>query len=51
MTRLHKPDTDEVDVLAIRTIDPNFPNVMIYKLKDIESGTELIQHMDRQIED
>ena len=51
MTRLHKPDTDEVDALAIRTIDPNFPNVMIYKLKDIESGTELIQHMDRQIED
>ena len=51
MTRLHKPDTDEVDVLAIRTIDPNFPNVMIYKLKDLESGTELIQHMDRQIED
>ena len=51
MTRLHKPDTNEVDALAIRTIDPNFPNVMIYKLKDIESGTELIQHMDRQIED
>ena len=49
MTRLHKPDTDEVDVLAIRTIDPNFPNVMIYKLKDVETGHELIQHMDRQI--
>ena len=48
MTRLHKPDTDEVDVLAIRTIDPNFPNVMIYKLKDVETGHELIQHMDRQ---
>lgn len=49
MTRLHKPDTDKVDVLAIRTIDPNFPNVMIYKLKDVETGHELIQHMDRQI--
>ena len=49
MTHLHKPDTNEVDVHAIRTIDPNFPNVMIYKLKDVESGTELIQHMDRQI--
>ena len=48
MTHLHKPDTDEVDVLAIRTIDPNFPNVMIYKIKDVASGTELIQHMDKQ---
>ena len=48
MTRLRKPDTDEVDVLTFRTIDPNFPNVMIYKIKDVASGTELIQHMDKQ---
>ena len=48
MTRLRKPDTDEVDVLTFRTIDPNFPNIMIYKIKDVASGTELIQHMDKQ---
>ena len=48
MTRLRKPDTNEVDVLTFRTIDPNFPNVMIYKIKDVASGTELIQHMDKQ---
>lgn len=48
MTHLHKPNTDEIDVLAIRTIDPFAPNVMHYKLKDIASGTELIQWMDKQ---
>ena len=48
MTHLHKPNTDEIDVLAIRTIDPRSPNVMHYHLKDVESGTLLIQWMDKQ---
>ena len=48
MTYLHNPDTHEVDVLAIRTIDPMSPNVMHYHLKDVESGTVLIQWMDKQ---
>lgn len=48
VTDLHKLDDDKVDVIATRTIDPTKPNEMIYTLKDVESGTELIQHMVRQ---
>ena len=47
-TKLHKPSNDKVDVVAIRTIRSNNPNVMEYKLIDTESGTELVQHMNRQ---
>ncbi len=49
MTYLHKMDaSDEVDVIAIRTIDPATPNVMTYTLKDVPSGTNLIQVLRRQ---
>ena len=48
MTQLRKPNTGKIDVETFRTIDPNFPNVMSYKIKDVTSGTILIQHMDKQ---
>ena len=47
-TKLHKPSNDKVDVVAIRTIRSNNPNVMEYKLIDTESGTVLTQTMNRQ---
>ena len=49
ITELENPETSQVDVIAIRTIDPAEPNVMIYTLKDVESETELVQHMIRQL--
>ena len=37
-----------IDLIGIRKIDPKKPNVMIYKLKDVKSGTLLTQHFDKQ---
>ena len=48
ITYLHKLEDDVVDVIAIRTIDPTNPDVMIYTLKDVESGSDLVQTMKRQ---
>ena len=48
MTYLHKPDTDEIDVVAVREIKPENPNVMIYTLKDLPYGYDMVQHMDKQ---
>jgi len=41
-------DGRKLDVLAIRTINPNNKDVMIYTLVDVKSGKKLVQHMDRQ---
>ena len=48
MTYLHKPDTDEIDVIAVREIKPENPTVMIYTLKDLPYGYDMVQHMDKQ---
>ena len=47
ITDLENPETNQVDVIAIRTINPAEPNVMIYTLKDVESESELVQYMNR----
>lgn len=46
-TYLHKLDDNEVDVIAIRTIEPSNPNVMTYTLRDVASGVELIQKLNK----
>ena len=38
-----------IDLIGIRKIDPRKPNVMIYELKDVKSGTLLVQHYDKQL--
>merc|ERR1739848_502196 len=48
VTYLHKPEDDQIDVIAIRTINPATPDVMTYTLRDITSNTDLIQTMNRQ---
>ena len=38
-----------VDMVGIRKIDPKKPNVLIYELKDIKSGTVMVSHFDKQL--
>ena len=38
-----------IDLIGIRKIDPRKPNVMIYELKDVKSGTVFVQHYDKQL--
>ena len=47
-TYLHKPDTDEIDLVSSHEIKPKSPNVMIYTLKDLPYGYDMVQHMDKQ---
>ena len=46
---LENPTTNQVDVITNHYIDPSEPNVMIYTLTDVDSGTKLVQHMNRQL--
>ena len=48
ITYLHKLDDDTIDVIAVRTVAAQTPNVMSYVLKDVASGTDLIQHLNKQ---
>jgi hypothetical protein len=48
---LHKPEDDVIDVIAIRTIDPATPDIMTYTLRDVESGNDLVQTMNRQVKE
>ena len=47
ITYLHKLEDDSIDVIAIRTVTDQTPNVMTYVLKDLASGTDLIQHLNK----
>jgi len=42
------PSTNEVDMIATRTIDANNPNVMYFKSKDVPYGYEMVATMRRQ---
>ena len=48
ITYLHKLDDDSIDVIAVRTVEAQTPNVMSYVLKDLASGTDLIQTLNKQ---
>ena len=48
ITYLHKLEDDIIDVIAVRTVDPANPSVMKYELKDVASGTDLIQTLNKQ---
>ena len=48
ITYLHKIEDDSIDVIAVRTINQATPNVMKYELKDLASGTDLIQTLNKQ---
>ena len=48
VTNLHKLDNNVVDVIATRIVDPQNPNKMIYKLKDVPTGYELVQVLKKQ---
>ena len=38
-----------VDMVQIRKIDPNNPNVLINELKDVKSGTTMVSYFDKQL--
>merc|ERR1712141_957431 len=42
------PKKNKIDLIATRTIDPNNPNVMYYKTKDIPYDHEMVATMRRQ---
>ena len=48
ITYLHKIDDGSIDVIAVRTVNAATPNVMKYELKDLTSGTDLIQTLNKQ---
>ena len=48
ITYLHKIDDGSIDVIAVRTVNAATPNIMKYELKDLTSGTDLIQTLNKQ---
>ena len=38
-----------IDMVQIRKIDPNNPNVLINELKDVKSGTTMVSYFDKQL--
>ena len=38
-----------VDMVQIRKIDPENPNVLINELKDVKSGTTMVSYFDKQL--
>ncbi len=48
ITYLHVPGTNNIDCVAIRTLDRNNPNRMVYTLRDSTYPQyPLVQHMKR----
>ena len=48
ITYLHKIDDGSIDVIAVRTVNTATPTVMKYELKDLTSGTDRIQTLNKQ---
>ena len=38
-----------IDMVQIRKIDPENPNVLINELKDVKSGTTMVSYFDKQL--
>merc|ERR1712126_296567 len=45
---LHKLEDNQIDVILNQTVTQQEPSVMTYSIKDVPSGTAMIQHLDKQ---